>query len=73
MFAGLRKPEGHPSRTVAAAEVLAWWAVLTVLWLMLISTVDTVEVVVGTALALPAAAAARAARLAARRTEVRSR
>lgn len=53
-------------------EVLAWWAALTVLWLMLISTVDVVEAAVGAAAAVPAAAGARAARRAARR-EVRTR
>ncbi|WP_327298008.1 MULTISPECIES: hypothetical protein [unclassified Streptomyces] len=48
------------------AEVLLWWAALTALWLVLISTVDVLEVVVGAALALPAAVAARAARTAVR-------
>ncbi|MFE2377776.1 hypothetical protein [Streptomyces sp. NPDC059398] len=47
-----------------AAEVLLWWVLLTALWLVLISTVDVLETVVGAALALPAAVAARAARTA---------
>ncbi|WP_406140426.1 hypothetical protein [Streptomyces sp. NBC_01089] len=47
-----------------AAELLLWWAALTGLWLILISTVDGLEAVAGTALALPAAVAARAARTA---------
>ncbi|WP_239073984.1 hypothetical protein [Streptomyces sp. SID10853] len=49
-----------------AAELLLWWAALTGLWLILISTVDGLEAVVGTALALPTAVAARAARTAVR-------
>ncbi|MFJ3693122.1 hypothetical protein ACIPW9_03295 [Streptomyces sp. NPDC090052] len=49
-----------------AAELLLWWAALTALWLVLISTVDVLEAVVGAALALPAAVAARAARTAVR-------
>lgn len=69
MPAGLRGRRGRAGRKVWAAlsEVLAWWAALTVLWMVLISTVDPVETVVGAALALPAAGAARAARRAARR------
>jgi hypothetical protein len=43
-------------------EVLAWWAALTLLWLVLISTVDTLELVVGAAAALVGAVAARGAR-----------
>ncbi|MFF4345839.1 hypothetical protein [Streptomyces sp. NPDC001530] len=46
----------------AALEVLAWWAALAVLWLVLISTVDTLELVVGVATALVSAVAAWAAR-----------
>ncbi|MCX4726964.1 hypothetical protein OG372_09245 [Streptomyces sp. NBC_01020] len=49
-----------------AAELLLWWAALTALWLVLISTVDVLEAAVGAALALPAAVAARAARTAVR-------
>lgn len=46
----------------ASAEILAWWALLTGLWLVLISTVDTVELGVGTGSALLTAFLARAAR-----------
>ncbi len=49
----------------AAGETALWWAVLTGLWLVLIQTVDRLELLVGTAAALPVACAARAARLAA--------
>jgi hypothetical protein len=49
-----------------ALEVLAWWAALAVLWLVLISTVDTLELVVGAAAALVGALAAGAARRAVR-------
>ncbi|WP_369251378.1 hypothetical protein [Streptomyces sp. R41] len=45
-----------------ALEVLAWWAALVVLWLVLISTVDTLELVVGAAAALVGAVAAGGAR-----------
>lgn len=45
-----------------AAELLFWWVALTVLWLVLVSTVDTPEALVGASLALVAAAAACAAR-----------
>ncbi|MER6140096.1 hypothetical protein ABT174_08555 [Streptomyces sparsogenes] len=48
-------------------EVLAWWVGLTGLWLVLISTVDPLEVVVGAGVGLAAAVAARAARRAAAR------
>ncbi|GHD88303.1 hypothetical protein GCM10010508_23800 [Streptomyces naganishii JCM 4654] len=43
-------------------EVLAWWAALLVLWLMLISTVSTLEWVVGACAAGVGALAARAGR-----------
>ncbi|MEV0848083.1 hypothetical protein AB0J21_19770 [Streptomyces sp. NPDC049954] len=46
----------------AGAEILAWWASLTGLWLVLISTVDPVELGVGTGSALLTALVARAAR-----------
>ncbi|MEV6027879.1 hypothetical protein [Streptomyces sp. NPDC052036] len=46
----------------AASEVLGWWAALTLLWLVLISTVDTLEWAVGTSAALVCAIAACAAR-----------
>ncbi|PBC59862.1 hypothetical protein BKI49_33200 [Streptomyces sp. Tue6028] len=45
-----------------ALEVVAWWAVLFLLWLVLIGTVDTLELVVGAAAALVCAVAARGAR-----------
>jgi hypothetical protein len=47
---------------LAAAELLAWWAAFAVLWLVLISTVYTLEYVVGAGAALVGALAARAAR-----------
>lgn len=62
MLAGLTGRKGW----AALLEVLAWWAALTGLWMVLITTVDPVETVVGAAVALPAAACARAARRAAR-------
>ncbi|QKV91522.1 hypothetical protein HUT19_06975 [Streptomyces sp. NA02950] len=43
-------------------EILAWWVALTGVWLVLISTVDPLEVVVGAGAALPAALLVRAAR-----------
>lgn len=46
----------------ATTEVSAWWALLTGLWLVLIGTVNTVELGVGAGSALPAALVARAAR-----------
>lgn len=45
-----------------SAEVLAWWLLLTGGWLVLISTVDPLEWLVGAAAALLAAVGARAAR-----------
>ncbi|GGU06298.1 hypothetical protein [Streptomyces violascens] len=45
-----------------AAEVLAWWLLLTGAWLVLISTVDALEYLVGASAALLAAVAAQAAR-----------
>ncbi|MGW2813690.1 hypothetical protein [Streptomyces sp. NPDC001415] len=45
-----------------SAEVLAWWLPLTGGWLVLISTVDALEWLVGAAAALLAAVGARAAR-----------
>ncbi|MFF1295748.1 MULTISPECIES: hypothetical protein [unclassified Streptomyces] len=47
---------------LTAAEILAWWTGLTVLWLVLVSAVDTLEFVVGAAAAAVAALAATAAR-----------
>ncbi|MEV0222820.1 hypothetical protein [Streptomyces sp. NPDC050704] len=46
----------------ALLEVLGWWAALAALWLMFISTVDTLELVVGAAASLVGAVAASAAR-----------
>lgn len=54
-------------RLGAGAEFLAWWAVLVVLWLVLVSTVDVLELVVGVCCAAAGALAATAARRAARR------
>ncbi|MGW2517097.1 hypothetical protein ACWC09_08705 [Streptomyces sp. NPDC001617] len=47
---------------LATSEVLAWWAALALLWLVLISTVDTLERVVGAAAAGVGALTAGAAR-----------
>ncbi|MEU6147829.1 hypothetical protein ABZ848_46765 [Streptomyces sp. NPDC047081] len=47
---------------LAAAELAAWWAGFALLWLVLISTVDTLERVVGAAAAGLGALAARSAR-----------
>ncbi len=49
-------------RASAVGEVAAWWAGLTVLWLMLISSVDPLEVAVGAGAAALAAPLARGAR-----------
>ncbi|UZJ32492.1 hypothetical protein [Streptomyces endophytica] len=49
----------------AGAELLGWWAALTLLWIMLIGPVDTLEWAVGAGAGLVAAAAARGARRAA--------
>jgi hypothetical protein len=49
-------------RIVPAAEFAAWWAALLGLWLMLISTIDTLELVVGASAALLGAVAALGAR-----------
>ncbi|MGW8377576.1 hypothetical protein [Streptomyces sp. ODS28] len=53
------------------AEVLAWWAALTGLWLVLISSIDPLETAVGAAVALLGALAARAARQASWRRDER--
>ncbi|MGW2772568.1 hypothetical protein ACWC4C_08500 [Streptomyces olivaceoviridis] len=47
---------------LAAGELLAWWAVLALLWLVLISTVDTLERVVGAGCAAVGAVLARTGR-----------
>lgn len=49
----------------AAVELAVWWAALAGLWLVLVSTPDTLECAVGAAAALLGAIAARAARRAA--------
>lgn len=49
-----------------ALGVLGWWALLAVLWLVFISTVDPLELLVGGAAAGVGAAAARGARRAVR-------
>ncbi|WNM33120.1 hypothetical protein RKE30_23375 [Streptomyces sp. Li-HN-5-11] len=53
----------NPRTTLlAVGEIAAWWAALVVLWLMLISTVYTLEWVVGACAALLGALVARAGR-----------
>ena len=47
---------------LGAGEVLAWWAALTLLWLVFISAVDTLELAVGMSAALVGAFAAWGAR-----------
>ncbi|MER7835007.1 hypothetical protein ABTY98_03610 [Streptomyces sp. NPDC096040] len=47
---------------VAAAELLTWWAGLALLWLVFISTVDTLERIVGAGVAAVGALVARAGR-----------
>ncbi|MFC8714105.1 hypothetical protein ACFUCQ_29960 [Streptomyces sp. NPDC057197] len=47
---------------LAVGEVLAWWAALVVLWLMLISTVHPLEWAVGVGVAGVGALVARAGR-----------
>ncbi|NUP16029.1 MAG: hypothetical protein HOZ81_08000 [Streptomyces sp.] len=47
---------------LVAAEFLAWWAALALLWLVLISTVDALELIVGAGVAGVAALAALGAR-----------
>jgi hypothetical protein len=49
----------------AMAEVPLWWAALTGLWLVFVTTVDPLELAVGAGAALLGALAARAARRAA--------
>ncbi|MEU3215713.1 hypothetical protein [Streptomyces sp. NPDC006971] len=50
-----------------ATEVILWWAALLVLWLMLISSVDALEVCVGATAALLGAIAGSGARRAVER------
>ncbi|MGW5567755.1 hypothetical protein ACWEWD_30705 [Streptomyces tendae] len=47
---------------LAAAEVAAWWVPLAVLWLVLVSTVDPLEVAVGAGASAVVALVARGAR-----------
>ncbi|MGW3265845.1 hypothetical protein [Streptomyces sp. NPDC001056] len=47
---------------LAAGELLAWWAASALLWLVLITTVDTLERVVGGGVAVVGALLARAGR-----------
>ncbi|WP_030667013.1 hypothetical protein [Streptomyces rimosus] len=61
-MSGAVKPSGAAAK---AAEPAVWWAVLTGLWLVLVSSLDTLEFLVGAAAALLGAFAARAARRAA--------
>lgn len=51
---------------VTTGELAAWWAGLFALWLVLISTVDVLELVVGASAAAVGALVARAARRAVR-------
>ncbi|MGY4099895.1 Na+/H+ antiporter subunit E [Nocardia sp. R16R-3T] len=52
------------ARTGAAAEVLAWWAVLVLLWLATLTTFSVQELIAAAVLAWPAACAARVGRIA---------
>ncbi|MFI9232760.1 hypothetical protein [Streptomyces rimosus] len=61
-MSGAVKPSGAAATTV---ELTVWWAALTGLWLVLVSSLDTLEYLVGAAAALLGAFAARAARRAA--------
>ncbi|BCM65486.1 MULTISPECIES: hypothetical protein [Streptomyces] len=47
---------------LATGELLAWWAALALLWLVLISTVDALERIVGASCAALGAVLARAGR-----------
>ncbi|MEW2619025.1 hypothetical protein [Streptomyces sp. NPDC048106] len=47
---------------LVAGELLAWWAALALLWLVLITTVDTLERIVGASVAAVGALLARAGR-----------
>ncbi|MFG2602627.1 hypothetical protein ACGFT2_03535 [Streptomyces sp. NPDC048514] len=55
---------GASPRTVllAVVELLAWWVALTLLWLVLITTVDSLELIVGASCAALGALLARAGR-----------
>ncbi|MFH8683790.1 hypothetical protein [Streptomyces lydicus] len=52
-------------RLTTSAELIGWWAALTLLWIVLIGPVDTLEWAVGAGAGLVAAAAAVGARRAA--------
>ncbi|GGV14174.1 hypothetical protein GCM10010260_61650 [Streptomyces filipinensis] len=47
---------------LALAELLAWWGALALLWLVLITSVDTLERIVGAGAAAVGALLARAGR-----------
>ncbi|MEU2060519.1 hypothetical protein [Streptomyces sp. NPDC013455] len=47
---------------LAVGELLAWWAALALLWLVFVTTVDTLERIVGGACAAAGAVLARAGR-----------
>lgn len=47
---------------LATAELLAWWTALALLWLVLVSAVDALELAVGAGSAAVGALAARGAR-----------
>lgn len=47
---------------VALGELLAWWGALALLWLVLITSVDTLERIVGASAAAVGALLARAGR-----------
>ncbi|WP_251096042.1 hypothetical protein [Streptomyces sp. Caat 7-52] len=47
---------------LAAGELLAWWAALALLWLVLISSVDSLERIVGASCAAVGAMVARLGR-----------
>ncbi|WP_033037017.1 hypothetical protein [Streptomyces monomycini] len=61
-MSGAARPSGT---TAAVVELAVWWAALTALWLVLVSSLDLLECLVGAAAALLGACAARAARRAA--------
>ncbi|MFD8377367.1 hypothetical protein ACFV2X_02090 [Streptomyces sp. NPDC059679] len=52
-------------RLMTGAELLGWWAMLVLLWIVLIGPVETLEWLVGAGAGLVSAAAARGARRAA--------
>lgn len=52
-------------RLMTGAELLGWWAMLVLLWIVLIGPVETLEWLVGTGAGLVSAAAACGARRAA--------